>query len=117
MDQDRDRAPDELEDAGEHFNPYRHRRRRRALAAIAVGALGAGVVWVVLEAVDSARNPCQRVRNYVCAAEPGSPMCKSYDDLLVDSMRDPSPAVRGEIRHQCLTRIKRLKKDEGIDVP
>jgi hypothetical protein len=116
MDQDRDSGRDDLDSGGDHFDPYRHRRRRRGLAAIAVGALAAGVVWVVLEAIDSARNPCQRVRDYVCRGEPGSLACKSYEDLLQDSVNDPNPAVRGEIRHQCLTRIVRLKKDEGIDV-
>jgi hypothetical protein len=117
MDQDRDSAQEDLEKAAEGIDPYQYRKRRRALAAIAVGALGAGVVWVVLEAIDSARNPCQRVRDYACAREPGSIQCKSYEDLLQDSEHDPSAAVRGEIRHQCLTRITRLKEDEGVNVP
>jgi hypothetical protein len=117
MDQDRDSADEDLEKAAEGIDPYQYRKRRRALAAIAVGALGAGLVWVVLEAIDSARNPCARVRDYTCAREPGSLECKSFEELLRDSVDDPSPAVRGGIRHQCVTRITRLKKDEGVDVP
>ncbi len=118
MDQDRDERErrDRAREA-EEIDPYQYRKRRRALAAIAVGALAAGVVWVVLEAIDSARNPCQRVRDYICAAEPGSIRCKGYQDLLRDSIEDASPAVRGQIRQQCLTKIVRLKKDEGVDVP
>jgi hypothetical protein len=117
MAQDRDPpdAPDS--DDGGPDPIGRHNRRKRALAAIGLGALGAGLVWVVLEAVDSARNPCERVRDYTCRREPGSPRCQTFQDLLRDSVEDPSPQVRGEIRNQCLTRINRLKKDEGVEVP
>jgi hypothetical protein len=109
--------PDRFRAEPGEFDPERHRRRTRALAALAIGALAAGVVWVVRTAVDSARNPCQRVRDYACGREPGSARCQSYTDLLRDSIEEQSPAVRGEIRDQCVTRIKRLKKDDGIDVP
>ena len=108
---------DRIRAEAEAIDPYRYRRRTRALAAIGIGALAAGVVWVVLIAFDSARNPCERVRDYTCKREPGSVRCQSYQQLLRDSTDDPSPAIRGEIRNQCLTRIKRLKADEGIDVP
>jgi hypothetical protein len=117
MDQERDQNdPSDVDDGGP--GPIRrHRTRKRALGAIALGALGAGAVWVVLEAFDSARNPCQRVRDYTCRREPGSARCQSFQELLRDSVEDPSPQVRGEIRNQCLTRIVRLKKDEGVEVP
>ncbi len=98
-------------------DPWRRRRRNKALTAILVGGLLAGVFWVVVIAVESARNPCKRVRDYVCAGKPGSLDCTSYEQLLVDSEHDTSRAVRGEIRQQCKTRIERLKKDQGIEVP
>jgi hypothetical protein len=117
MDQDRDPVDPQDGDDGGPGPIRRHNTRKRALAAIGLGALGAGLVWVVMEAVDSARNPCQRVRDYTCRREPGSPRCESFQQLLRDSVEEPSAAVRGEIRNQCLTRINRLKKDEGVEVP
>ena len=57
MDDTREAADDTGETTGE---VHRHLRRKKALAAIAVGALAAGVVWVVIEAAQSARNPCRR---------------------------------------------------------
>jgi hypothetical protein len=95
----------------------RRRRRLRLLAAIGLGGLAAGVFWVVVIAIESARNPCKRVRDYTCAGQPGSPACQAYEQLLVDSESDASRAVREQIRHQCLTKIKRLKEDQGIEVP
>jgi hypothetical protein len=108
---------DDAEAIDPRVDPWRARRRKRTLAAILLGGLLAGVFWVVVIAVESARNPCKRVRDYLCAGKPGSFECTSYEQLLADSERDPSRAVRGEIRQQCKTRIERLKKDDGIEVP
>ena len=103
------------------FDPVRHRRRRRLAGAILVGALGAGLVSVVMYAVDQARNPCQRVRNYYCGlhgdAGKDKLMCESYEGILRDSVEDTSAMARGAIREQCATRITRLREDEGVKVP
>ena len=99
----------------------KRKRRRRAIAAALLGMFGAGVVAVVMYAADQARNPCQRVRDYYCgkagAGGPDKLMCESYEGILRDSVEDPSPMARGAIRHQCQTRITRLREDEGVKVP
>jgi hypothetical protein len=71
---------------------------------------------VVIFGVDQARNPCQRVRDHFCKLEAGSARCLSYESLLKDSMEESSGEMRGMIRAQCETKIKRLKEDEGITV-
>ena len=101
---------------GDTFDAVRHRRRNRILAAVGVGALGAGIVYVVLAAFDQARNPCQRVRDYYCGQAAKSPTCETYESILRESVEDTSAAARGAIRHQCATRITRLKADEGVEV-
>jgi hypothetical protein len=115
-----DETPEELEQIrreAAQIDPYRYQRRRRAMAAVALGMVGAGVAWVVLEAVDKARNPCERVMSYYCAKDPGSLQCKSYQGMRDDSKTEESGQMRSEIRAQCLTRIERLKADDGIVVP
>jgi hypothetical protein len=114
-----DETPEELEQIrreAEKIDPYRYRKRQRALAAVALGAVGAGVVWVVLELTDRARNPCQRVRDYYCGVTPGGVNCSAYDSLLKESIEDESPKMRSNIRDQCERKIKRLKDDENITV-
>jgi len=114
-----DETPEELarirEEAAQ-IDPYRYRRRRRMAAAIGLGALGAGLVWVVLEASDRARNPCERVQRYLCGKDPASLACKSYTQMLQESVEE-NPQMRGNIRHQCDVKIIRMRDDEGIKVP
>ena len=113
-----DETPEELEkirQEASQIDPYRYRKRNRAMAAVALGALGAGLVYVVLEAVDKARNPCQRVHDHYCAAEPAGLNCQSYKELLRGSVEEPNSEMRSSIRHQCATKIARLKED-GIEV-
>lgn len=115
-----DETPEQLEQIrqeAEQIDPYRYRNRRRVMAAVALGMLGAGVVWVVLEMVDKARNPCERVASYYCAKDPGGLQCKSYQGLRDDSVNEGSGQMRSEIRAQCVTHIERLAADEGIKVP
>lgn len=115
-----DESPEELEAIrreAERIDPYKYRRRGRLFAVLGLGSLGAAVVWAVLAARDAARNPCQRVRDHYCGAWPGSPMCASYEGILRDSERDPSSAMRSNIREQCLRKIARLKEEDGVTLP
>jgi hypothetical protein len=98
------------------FDARKHRRRNQILAGIGVGALGAGLVYVVISAFDNARNPCQRVRDHFCGQDPKSAACASYESILKESVEDGSAAARGAIRYQCQTRITRLQEDDGIKV-
>lgn len=97
------------------IDPERYRKRRRALAAVGVGALGAGLVWAALTLTDSARNPCQRVRDHLCREDPRSAACTSYEAIVQESVEHPSGEMRSLVRDQCLTRIKRLEAD-GVRV-
>jgi hypothetical protein len=113
-----DETPEELEKIREEaarIDPYRYRKRNRALAAVALGALMAGLVFVVMEAVDKARNPCQRVHDHFCRQDARSLNCQAYQALLRDSVAEANPEMRSSIRHQCATKIARLKED-GIEV-
>jgi hypothetical protein len=114
-----DETPEELEKIREEaakIDPYRYRRRNRALGAVALGALLAGMVFVGLEAFDKARNPCKRVHDHLCKQDPASLNCQAYQALLRESLEEASREMRSSIRHQCATKIARLKED-GIEVP
>lgn len=115
-----DETPEQLEEIRREaaaIDVYRYRRRRRAMAAVALGMLAAGVVWVVMEAVDKARNPCDRAMRYFCGKDPKSLDCISYQELKKDSEDKSTGQMSGNIRHQCQVRIERLKIDEGVTVP
>ncbi len=105
----------DAEGAGE-VDIYKYRRRRRGIYAVLVGAALAGVVALGLEMVDARRNPCQRLRDYLCGLPDNQTQCKIYEDLLQDSLHDESSEMRGQILGQCETRIKNLKADDGVDV-
>lgn len=114
-----DETPEELEQIrreADAIDPYQYRRRRRLMAAVALGALGAGLVWGALELVDRRRNPCERVRDHYCRAAAASVNCASYTEIFKESVDDPSPKMRSLIRSQCETKIERLRADQGIKV-
>ena len=100
----------------DQIDVYRYRKRFRAMAAIGLGSLAAGVVWVALIMVDSRKNPCEKVRNYFCHKDPAGLQCKSYEGILDESLHDDTPAMRSNIKAQCQSKIDRLKEDDGIDV-
>jgi SHS2 domain-containing protein len=114
-----DETPEELEQIrreAEAIDVHQYRKRFRALAAIALGALMAGLVWLVLYMVDSKRNPCERVRDHYCKQDPASLNCKSYTGILDESLHDEGAEMRANIKAQCLTKIERLKEDDNITV-
>lgn len=114
-----DETPEELEQIrrdAEKIDVNKYRKRRRALIAIGVGAFSAGMVSLVMYAADSARNPCERLRNHYCGENGKSLQCQTYDGLTKDSTDEASPMMRSSIRQQCLTKIERLKIDDNITV-
>ena len=114
-----DETPEELEQIrreADQIDVHQYRKRFRALAAVGLGSLAAGAVWLVLIMLDSRRNPCERVRNYLCGKDPAGMACKTYEGILDESLHDDTPAMRANIKAQCQSKIERLKEDEGITV-
>ena len=95
---------------------YKYRRRFRFLKAVGLGALLAGLVSLIMAMVDGKTNPCERVRDYVCKKDPAGFQCKSYAGIVDDSIHEPAAEMRSQIRAQCLSKIERLKEDEGITI-
>ena len=116
---DMDETPEELEQIrreAERIDVHHYRKRFRALAAIALGGAMAGLVALVMWMVDSKRNPCERVRDHFCSQDPSGVSCKMYGGILDESLHDESSQMRANIKAQCLSKIERLKEDDGITV-
>jgi hypothetical protein len=94
---------------------HQYRRRFRTIKAILLGAALAGLTWLAMIMIDSKRNPCQRVRDHFCKADPASVQCTSYQVVLHES-QDEGPTMRANIRAQCQTKIEHLRDDQGIQV-
>jgi hypothetical protein len=114
-----DETPEELEQIrreAEMIDPYQYRRKRRMMAAVALGAFGALLVWGVLELADRRRNPCERVRDHFCAHSAGGTECGMYQSIFKESIEDSSAKMRSLIRAQCETKIRRLAEEQGVKV-
>jgi hypothetical protein len=75
------------------------------------------VAWVAIQMASASRNPCERVRDYFCKkALTDIAKCNSYQSIFKESVEDQSPKMRGVIRDQCLTKINRMKDEDGIAV-
>ncbi|HVZ87378.1 MAG TPA: hypothetical protein VHG72_10445 [Polyangia bacterium] len=114
-----DETPEELEQIrreAAQIDVNQYRKRFRALAAVGLGSLAAGAIWLVLIMVDSRRNPCERVRNHFCKQDPAGIQCKTYAGILDDSLHDDNAGMRANIKAQCQTKIDRLKEEDGIEV-
>ena len=114
-----DETPEELEQIkreAERIDPHKYRRRYRALMALLAVAFCTAVVWVAIRMAVASRNPCERVRDYYCSKALDQARCASYQSVLKESVEDESPKMRGVIRDQCLTKITRLKEEDGITV-
>lgn len=114
-----DETPEELDEIrreAAQIDPYRYRRHRRWLISGLIFAAGAGVCWLAITMAVASRNPCERVRDHYCrrAVDPGK--CASYEGVFHESVQDPIAAMRSTIRDQCLTKINRLKEEDGVTV-
>jgi hypothetical protein len=95
---------------------YKHRRRFRLFKAILLGASLAGLTALIMAMIDGQKNPCERVRDYLCHKDPAGLQCKSYAGIVDESVYESSPAMRSQIRAQCESKIERLKSEEGVEV-
>jgi hypothetical protein len=114
-----DETPEEMEQIrrdADKIDVNQYKKRFRLLKAIALGALAAGAVELTYVMVVSRRNPCERVRDHFCKHEPAGIQCKTYAEILDESLHDDSPAMRANIKGQCESKIDHLKEDDGIDV-
>ncbi len=116
-----DETPEELEQIRAEaaaIDVHKYRKRRRAMVVGLVSLAGVGICWLAITMADAGRNPCQRVRDYFCGAKAtDAAKCRSYHGILKESVEDPSPAMRGMIREQCLTKINRMKEEDNVVVP
>jgi hypothetical protein len=115
-----DETPQELEQIrreAETIDPNKYRRRYRTIMMLVAVAFCVSVVWVAIRMAVASRNPCERVRDYFCRKAPvDAAKCNSYQVIYKESMEDSSSRMRGVIRDQCLTKINRLKEEDGITV-
>ena len=114
-----DETPEELEQIrreADQIDVNHYRKRFRGLAAVGLGSLAAGAVWLVLIMLDSRRNPCERVRNHFCKQDAASVQCQSYTSILDESLHDDNAGMRANIKSQCQSKIDRLKEEDGITV-
>jgi hypothetical protein len=114
-----DETPEELEQIrreAEQIDVYRYQRRFRALKAVGLGAFLAGLLGLIMWMVDSRKNPCERVRDHFCHQDPSGAQCRSYQGILEESLHDESAEMRSNIKSQCLSKIERLKDEDGVEV-
>ncbi len=116
-----DESPEELEEIRREaatIDPQKYGRRYRRMMALLAAVFCTAVVWVAVRMAVASRNPCERVRDYFCRkAVPLDPdKCNSYQVIFKESVEDPSPRMRGVIRDQCVTKIDRLREEDGITV-
>ena len=114
-----DETPEELAEIrreAETIDPHKYRRRYRTIMAVLAAAFCTAVVWVAMHMAVASRNPCARVRDYFCKKALDVGKCNSYQGGFKESVEDQSPKMRGVIRDQCLTKINRMKDEDGIAV-
>lgn len=105
-----------LASEAERIDVHKYRRRYRLTMGVLAAAFCAAVVWVALHMAAAGRNPCERVRDHFCRKAPDATKCRSYQEVYQESVEDQSSRMRGVIRDQCLTKITRMKEEDGIVV-
>jgi hypothetical protein len=114
-----DETPEELEAIrreAEAIDPHKYRRRYRRLMALAAALFFGAIGWVVVRMAVASRNPCERVRDHYCRKAVDAVQCNAYQGVFKESVEDESPKMRGLLRDQCLTKINRLKEEDGVTV-
>jgi hypothetical protein len=115
-----DESPEELErirHEAESIDPHKYRRRRRITSLAVAVVFCTAATWVAVRMAVASRNPCERVRDYFCKKHlVDVEKCNSYQVVYKESVEDQSPKMRGVIRDQCLTKINRMKEEDGISV-
>jgi len=114
-----DETPQELEEIrrqAEAIDPNQYRRRYRRVVAVLAALFCTLVVWVAIRMAAAGRNPCERVRDYFCRNAPDPAKCASYQVIYKESVEDQSSRMRSVIRDQCITKINRLREEDGIVV-
>jgi hypothetical protein len=112
-----DETPEEMEEIRREaaaIDTNKYRRRYRLIVGSLVSLLFLGVGYTAISMARAARNPCERVRAYFCKQAPDPVKCAAYDGIFKESEQDDSARMRSMIRDQCLTKIERLKTEEGI---
>ena len=104
-------------DEADGVDIYKYRRRFRLFKAILLGAALAGLTSLIMAMLDGKRNPCERVRYYLCKKDPAGLQCRSYDSIVDESVHESSAEMRSQIRAQCQSKIERLNEEEGVKVP
>jgi len=116
-----DETPEELEEIrrqAEKIDTNKYGRRYRFLMTLVLAVFLTAVVWVAVHMVVASRNPCERVRDHFCRkVSPIDPrMCNNYQLIFKESVQDESAKMRSMIRDQCVTKINRLKEEDGVTV-
>jgi hypothetical protein len=101
----------------ETIDPHKYRRRYRRLMALVAAIFCTAVIWVAVHMAVASRNPCERLRDYLCRKAPlDATKCNTYQVIFKESVEDQNARMRGVIRDQCLTKINRLRDEDGVTV-
>jgi hypothetical protein len=114
-----DETPEELaqiKKEAEAIDLHKYRRRYRVLMTLVAIGFCSAVTWVAVTMAVAGRNPCERVRDHFCRKDAKGIDCNNYQLIFKDSVEEESPKMRGNIREQCLTKINRLRDEDGIVV-
>jgi len=112
-----DETPEEMEEIRREaaaIDTNKYRRRYRLIVGSLVSLLFFGVGYAAISMAKAGRNPCERVRAYYCKKSPDPAKCIAYDGIFKESEQDDSAKMRSMIRDQCVTKIDRMKTEEGI---